>query len=269
MSGRSSVSFPSPLTPSDGVDDLTDDELEAQGMIDSDSDSDSDSESDSDDSDSVKSAGSGDEEPGLRGSKRPRLDPASNGRGVSAQVEGAGGLSWNSLSSRSAQGAQDTPSLFGELDRGDGASARAGEPRKEWAAAREPRSWRKSRAHFLSGASRSAIQVVCELLDSWGPSKVDAEVRMLCLGTHDEDGQVLLTALLVVLLWRVGRMQSFDIAQAQLGLALRAHADVIGASTALRRIVAVVREVQAEGGERLQRLLRRTLCIASYVAGVQ
>jgi len=75
-------------------------------------------------------------------------------------------------------------------------------------------SWRLSRTIALAGVSRSAIRAVCSLVDAYGPSKIDAEVRMLCLGTHDDDGQVLVLALLAVLLWRVGRMKNFDIAQA-------------------------------------------------------
>lgn len=245
LTGKHVARFPSALDAEEGVDDLTDEDEEG-GHFDSESESDSDSDLGSE---SGSDSGSESDSETGPGRKRARVAGPGSGSGAGAATgAGAGAGPLNPLTlfgAGTSFDAQDEVPLFGEVEvevsHGSVSGAASSKSKSKSKSgdffesdAASGISWRKARASALKGVSRGAIRAVCEMLDSWGPSRVDAEVRMVCLGTHDEDGQALLLALLLVMLWRVGRMARFDLAQAQLGLALRAHADVIGSTSSLR-----------------------------------
>ncbi|KAA0161829.1 hypothetical protein FNF27_07231 [Cafeteria roenbergensis] len=97
---------------------------------------------------------------------------------------------------------------------------------------------------LLRGVPAALAWRTLEHLSSLSPAAADAAVTSLCLGAVDLPGRARLLALIRVLSLAVATHAWFDIAQAHLGLLLRAHADTVAACPELRRALALLEPEQ-------------------------
>ena len=82
-------------------------------------------------------------------------------------------------------------------------------------------------------AARSACKALAELLRTAPPSAVDADLRSICLGEEDNQGQRLLAGLLRYFAWQLGRLAHYDLVQAQLSVVLQEYSGLLQTAVAV------------------------------------
>ena len=117
-----------------------------------------------------------------------------------------------------------------------------------------------------------AVSAAATFLTTQGPAAVDAAVRSLCLGLHDDHGVALVEALLIYFERSLGANGgvpscNYELTQAQLQLTLAVYADVIATTVMLQNAAGRVLAAHRPDAERLRSMLDRALCMVSTFLG--
>jgi len=105
-----------------------------------------------------------------------------------------------------------------------------------------------------------------------GPSAVDAELRLMTLGSPDAadlrpEDEAALAVVLEMVRAEVAGSRSFELLQAFLAAFLRVHGEAVAASPALRRRAAGVRDTLRRSWGRLDSLFQEVRCTVGFLGG--
>ncbi len=103
-------------------------------------------------------------------------------------------------------------------------------------------------------------------LKSMGPSAIDIELRSFSV---EMGGSVeLLNKFLQFILYLLSTRNSFELANAYLGLLLKLHGDAISNDDELINQLEKIKEMQSLAWDNLKLCLNKNLCIVSYLKSV-